>query len=221
MTPLIALHNAHYAYSGREVLSGVTLDILPGESVVVTGPSGEGKSTLVRLAAGLLKPVSGRVDIRAKRIGFVFQEPRLLPWRTTLENVLLPLSSDSAPMRDASVKLLRELGLGGTEHLYPHQLSGGMRQRVSLARALLIKPDMLILDEPFTGLDRELRQTMKTLLEAAVSCRNLGIVQVTHHPEDMLRGTARVYRLEKGKLFENTDGELCPLKLLRWGIQSP
>lgn len=200
MTPLISLRDARYRYSGWEVLSGVDFDLLPGESVVITGPSGEGKSTLVRLAAGLLRPFSGLVTINATRIGFVFQEPRLLPWRTALENVLLPLRERGTGAKDAAHNLLDAMGLAGAENLYPEQLSGGMRQRVSLARALVINPDALMLDEPFTGLDSALRDSMKELLESAVCGRGIGLVQVTHHNDDILKGTQRMYRLEKGIL---------------------
>lgn len=206
MKPLISLRDVQYRYSGREVLSGVDFDLLPSESVVITGPSGEGKSTLVRLAAGLLRPFSGFVSINAARIGFVFQEPRLLPWRTALENVMLPLRERGTAAEATARDLLDTIGLADAANLYPEQLSGGMRQRVSLARALVINPDALILDEPFTGLDNALRDSMKELLESAVCGRGIGLVQVTHHRDDMLRGTQRIYRLEKGGLHVTGTG---------------
>lgn len=200
MKPLISLHDVYYRYSGQNILSGLDFEVLPGESVVITGASGVGKSTLVRLAAGLLRPCSGSAVINTQKIGFVFQEPRLLPWRTALENVMLPLEMSGSEAVKTARNLLALMGLVTAESQYPNQLSGGMRQRVSLARALAVSPDVLMLDEPFTGLDVELRDGMKTLLESAVCGRGIGIIQVTHHVEDILKGTQHIYRLENGKL---------------------
>ena len=200
MIPLVTLQEIRHCYAEKEVLAGVSLTLQPGESVVLTGPSGAGKSTLVRIASGLLLPHSGSVCIRAARIGFVFQEPRLLPWRTAVENVMRPLCLPKAVANELAHTMLRTMELAEAAHLYPDQLSGGMRQRVSLARALVIKPDLLILDEPFTGLDNSLRKQLKELLERTLCNSDIGIMQVTHHAEDILEGTQSVYKLEKGTL---------------------
>ncbi len=200
MKPEISLHDVHFRYGGRQVLAGVNLEIRAGSCLVVTGPSGEGKSTLVRLAAGLLRPQAGQIRIRTRQIGFVFQEHRLLPWRTALENVMLPLICSREQAREASGRALEAMGLSDSGHLYPAQMSGGMRQRVSLARALAVAPRILFLDEPFTGLDHARRDILKRLLEKNVRGKGIGVVQVTHHAEDVLDGTERVFRLEKGTI---------------------
>jgi NitT/TauT family transport system ATP-binding protein len=200
MTALVALRGVRYRHGRREVLGGVDLEIAPGESVALMGPSGAGKSTLARVAAGLLRPHGGQALLAARRVGFVFQEPRLLPWRTALENVALPLAGPASQAGAACRAMLAAVGLAGAEGLYPGQLSGGMRQRVSLARALAVGPDLLVLDEPFTGLDGALRREMRALLETLADEGGMVTLQVTHHREDILRGTRRVLHLEGGRL---------------------
>jgi NitT/TauT family transport system ATP-binding protein len=147
-------------------LAGVDLGIARGEFVSLLGPSGCGKSTLLRIVAGLTPPTTGscRVAIGAEpgkpvpagRIGFVFQDPTLMPWSTVAANVLLPfrIARRTGPAeRERAAEAIRAVGLGGFESAYPHQLSGGMRMRVSIARALATEPDLLLLDEPFAALD--------------------------------------------------------------------
>jgi ABC-type nitrate/sulfonate/bicarbonate transport system ATPase subunit len=133
----------------------------------ILGPSGCGKSTILNLIAGLDKYSSGQVAIDGERIGFVFQQPRLLNWRTVAQNVTLPLEErnfDKDAMRELAAQYIELVGLAGCESYYPLQLSGGMQQRVAIARALAIDPDILLMDEPFSGLDeitaRKLRQEL-------------------------------------------------------------
>ncbi|PYS54385.1 MAG: hypothetical protein DMG13_08490 [Acidobacteria bacterium] len=133
----------------------------------VLGPSGCGKSTILNLIAGLDNHSSGQISIDGKKTGFVFQQPRLLNWRTVVDNVILPLEADDfdkETRRQFAFKYLRLVGLGGYEDYFPLQLSGGMQQRVAIARALVIEPDILLMDEPFSGLDeltaRKLRQEL-------------------------------------------------------------
>jgi len=131
------------------------------------GPSGCGKSTILNLIAKLDRHTSGDILVNGNKIGFVFQQPRLLNWRTVTDNVALPLerdNSDKRGRRELAVKYLDLVGLSGFENYYPLQLSGGMQQRVAIARALVIDPDILLMDEPFSGLDeftaRKLRQEL-------------------------------------------------------------
>jgi len=141
------------------VLDGIDLNI-GREFLAILGPSGCGKSTLLRILAGIEKPTDGVVEYHARdshpRIGFVFQFPTLIPWLTVLENVALPLESSGIKpdeAREEARRYLSLVGLSGFENSYPHQLSGGMRQRVNIARALAVKPQILLMDEPFSNLD--------------------------------------------------------------------
>jgi ABC-type nitrate/sulfonate/bicarbonate transport system ATPase subunit len=149
------------------VLEGVTFEAADHSFTSILGPSGCGKSTILNLIAGLDNHSSGQISIDGNRIGFVFQQPRLLNWRTVLDNVMLPLEQEKLDwdaMRARSLRYLELVGLAGYENYYPLQLSGGMQQRVSIARALAIDPDILLMDEPFSGLDeitaRKLRQEL-------------------------------------------------------------
>jgi NitT/TauT family transport system ATP-binding protein len=159
---------------GLHALGAVTFSVCPQEFVCVLGPSGSGKSTLLRILAGLLPPTTGSVTFdaprqtsdgqpQAPRIGFVFQQANLMPWRTVLENILLPLELEGLPAAEARQKaqeMVDLVGLQGFEASLPRDLSGGMAQRVALARALVHTPDILLLDEPFGSLDALTRERM-------------------------------------------------------------
>jgi NitT/TauT family transport system ATP-binding protein len=161
---LVVLRNIVKEYGDRgkrvRVLDGINLEIR-SEILAILGPSGCGKSTLLRIIAGIEKPSSGEIIYRTSNrdrppIGFVFQSPSLLPWLTVLENVALPLRARGVPEKEAEEtarKYLSLVGLQEFENFYPEELSGGMKQRVNLARALGIKPEILLMDEPFSHLD--------------------------------------------------------------------
>ncbi len=149
------------------VLDDISFELADHSFTSILGPSGCGKSTILNLIAGLDNHSSGQISIDGTRIGFVFQQPRLLNWRTVVQNVLLPLEQqkfESAAMHSLAEKYLRLVGLNSYENYYPLQLSGGMQQRVAIARALAVDPDILLMDEPFSGLDemtaRKLRQEL-------------------------------------------------------------
>jgi NitT/TauT family transport system ATP-binding protein len=160
------------------------------EFLAILGPSGCGKSTLLKMVAGLLPPSTGTILVDGQpvvqpleRLGMVFQSPVLLRWRTVLNNVLFPAEATAqsdVPMRERAVGLLRLVGLAGFEHKYPHELSGGMAQRVSLARALLLDPKLLLMDEPFGALDALTREEMGMELLRIWQERPKTILFVTH-----------------------------------------
>jgi NitT/TauT family transport system ATP-binding protein len=166
-------------------LDPIDLDIAAGQFLSVLGPSGCGKSTLLRMIAGLEKPTTGDIECStaANRIAFVFQDAHLLPWRTVLGNVALPLEllhRSSADRNRAARDAIEQVGLSDAMARYPAQLSGGMRMRVSLARALVTNPELLLLDEPFAALDEITRQRLDDQLRELWSRRRMTVIFVTH-----------------------------------------
>nr|WP_319514210.1 ATP-binding cassette domain-containing protein [uncultured Cohaesibacter sp.] len=181
---LLSIENVHFAYGSQPVLADISLTCSAQGVVALMGPSGCGKTTLLSLMLGLLKPDAGRIVCAAQRLSVMFQEPLLLPWRTAIDNVAFALKGQVAARREReekAVAMLKAVELP-EEHYrqFPHQLSGGMRQRVSLARALVVEPDMLLLDEPFHGLDFSLVQQMQALLCHHVDAHGMGLLMVTH-----------------------------------------
>ena len=173
-------------------LQGLSLDVAAGEFLTLLGPSGCGKSTFLRVVADLIPPDDGEIRVfgaaleaaRLRRdIGFVFQDPALLPWRTALANVELPLQVAVSRARRAKAtprELLELVGLKGSESAYPHELSGGMRQRVSIARALASDPKILLMDEPFGALDEITRDRLNEELRRVWRELGLTVLFVTH-----------------------------------------
>lgn len=161
-------------------LHDVDLNLNAGEFVALVGPSGCGKSTLLRIAAGLESPSSGSVEVQARTTEFVFQDPTLLPWRTVAENVALPLDlvGRQDPQRVHSA--LAEVGLAGSADKLPRELSGGMKMRVSVARALVTTPDLFLLDEPFSAVDELRREELNRMLLSLHHRRAFACLLVTH-----------------------------------------
>ncbi len=171
--------------SGTEAIEDVSLSVQDGEFLSLAGPSGCGKSTLLRIVAGLLNPTDGRVDWPngEPTIGFVFQEPTLMPWTDALGNVRLPLTLTHTHRSEndaRSAQALQRVGLSGFERAFPRELSGGMRMRVSLARALVAEPRLLLLDEPFAALDEITRQALNDDLLKLWAEDGLTVIFVTH-----------------------------------------
>jgi NitT/TauT family transport system ATP-binding protein len=183
---------------GLKALQNVNFAVYPQEFVCVLGPSGSGKTTLLRVLAGLLNPTQGEVRFSASgrpRIGFVFQQANLMPWRTALENITLPLELQGTPRAAASrhaQDLINLVGLQGFEASRPRDLSGGMAQRVAIARSLIQDPDLLLLDEPFGALDALTRERMGTELLRIWQADRKTVVMVTHSISEALFLSDRV-----------------------------
>ncbi len=204
MSPIITLQNISKTFtekSGQPLLAlqGINLDIRAGEFFVILGPSGSGKSTLLRIMSGLEKTYAGQVslsaDIRQADISFVFQRFALLPWMTVEDNVRLWLRArnlDTAALRARVADELKLFGLEKFAHARPKELSGGMRQRVGLARALATQPKIMFMDEPFSELDSFTAQELRTDLLQIWLDRKMTIVMVTHNIDEALELADRV-----------------------------
>ena len=198
--PFVIVEDASLHYPGAEgvlALERLDLSINQGEFAAMVGPSGCGKSTLMKLISGLNRPTAGRVvvgdvEVKAplKNVGMAFQNPALLPWRTTLENLLLPLQvvrphrerfrQERKQYVETAQALLAKVGLAGVGNRYPWELSGGMQQRVSLCRALIHQPQILLLDEPFGALDAFTREELWDTLQALWQEQRFTVLLVTH-----------------------------------------
>ena len=175
-------------------LQNVSLDIPAAKLTAILGPSGCGKTTLLKVIAGLIKPTSGFVKVRGKEIegpgpdrALVFQDFALLPWATVLQNVGFGLRARGVPKKErdeTSLHYIKEVGLLGFEDKYPHQLSGGMRQRTGLARALTINSDILLMDEPFSAVDEQMRRKLQEDLLKLLKVENKTVIFVTHSIEE-------------------------------------
>lgn len=198
-----------------EALKDVRLRIGQGEFVTLLGPSGCGKSTLLKIAAGLLRPSAGHIAIAGKPslgpnrdIGVAFQKPTLMPWKTVLENILLPaytLKLDLTRARVRAQELLRLVGLAEFSHNYPNELSGGMQQRVGLARMLLGDPKLLLMDEPFAALDAMTRENLTLELQRIWLQDRKSVLFITHSiPEAVfLSDRVLVMSARPGKIIED------------------
>ena len=193
---MLELNNISVRFDGKSVLSGCSLSLGDGERLALMGPSGCGKTTLLRVALSLQPLDTGSVSGDPGRTAAVCQEPRLLPWRTAAENVNVVLSDTSETMPEA-LSMLARVELSDAGEKYPAELSGGMQQRVSIARALAFRPDLLVLDEPFRGLEDELRGRMVSLLNT--SLQSASLLLVTHSEEEAKTLGCRVLRYQDGR----------------------
>ena len=194
MLPILTLQHMSLTYpngnGGLAALADISFDVAPGEFLCIVGPSGCGKSSLIKVLAGLRAPTTGEVIFEGeplahprRRIGLVFQKANLMPWRTVLQNITLPLELQHVPKNEALRRandLIELVGLAGFENARPRDLSGGMEQRVAIARALVHRPDVLLLDEPFGALDAITRERMALELLRIWDRYRKTVIMVTH-----------------------------------------
>lgn len=195
-----AFTNLRLWFGSREILRGLTLDLTQGGITCLLGPSGCGKSTLLRLAAGLLHPNSGTVGLPASQTAMVFQEPRLLPWLTVAENLglALPPALSGTTRLERIRQALHTVCLEGVERRMPRELSGGMAQRVGIARALLCAPSFLLMDEPFAALDAITRGQLQSMLTELIAARRCTCLFVTHDIQEALNIAHTLAVLQNG-----------------------
>lgn len=205
--PAVSFENISMAFGRHILFENLSLHIAPGQVVGIQGPSGAGKSTLLKMAAGLIRPVKGRVEVHAHPLGYVFQEPRLLGWYTARENISLALEAAGMSVKMAkqtASRYLEDLDLAGFENHYPRELSGGMNQRLSIARALSVSPELLLLDEPFTGLDPALKDRVRDQVRAMAEKTKACVIHVTHSKQELLPGTHALFTLDRDRLYPDT-----------------
>ncbi|MGZ9584131.1 ABC transporter ATP-binding protein [Paenibacillus marinisediminis] len=200
----------HVYVSGREAklaIEEMSVSVAPGEFVTLVGPSGCGKTTLLSIIAGLLMPTKGEVRVYnelvkgpSSHVGYMLQQDYLFPWRSIMENACIGLElmgQLNAASRERVERLLEGMGLGGTGKLFPHQLSGGMRQRVALVRTLATEPELLLLDEPFSALDYQTKLQLEDLIVETLRAREKTAILVTHDLSEAIAVSDRVIVLNR------------------------
>ena len=215
LAPALAFDGVSCVFASNEeagaryvAVGDTTLHVAPGEVVSVVGPTGCGKSTLLNVAAGLLEPSAGSIKVFGEplvginsRAGYMFQAEALMPWRSAISNVAAGLEfkglSKAEAEREAG-EWLKRVGLGGFENRYPHQMSGGMRKRTALAQTLILDPDIILMDEPFSALDVQTRQLMENEVLALWQAKRKAVLFITHDLDEAIAMSDRVVVLSAG-----------------------
>ncbi|WP_312226849.1 ABC transporter ATP-binding protein [Pseudescherichia sp.] len=208
VAPAIELRQVDKHFGTQEVLKAISFSVYPGEIVALLGASGCGKSTLLNMISGLLPADGGDIALQGepvaqfsqwRQVAYLFQEDRLLPWRTVRQNVNFALENSSLSRVERQRRVeaaLQLVGMGQVGHKWPHQLSGGMRSRIALARSLVAEPQILLMDEPFSKLDPQTRSAMHEELLRIRELKNMTVVMVTHDVEEAVILADRIVILQ-------------------------
>lgn len=205
---MLSLNQVTLKLGQRLIFENLNVDFLEHQNNIILGPSGCGKSTVLRLMSGLLKPDTGQVNSNFEKIGFVFQEPRLLPWLSVCENIELPLRLRKHLIKDTEF-WLKLVQMQDHSQKFPHELSGGMRMRVAIARALILEPTVLLMDEPFSALDEMRRQGLQDFLLELQLRLKFTLIFVTHSMSEaaFLADRISIMAPQKGHILKTLDFE--------------
>jgi len=205
---VIVFEHVSKTFDSLRVIDDLSLSIKDGQIVGIVGPSGVGKTTILKLITGIVQPDEGTVSVTAGNVGYVFQEPRLLPWRTARDNVAVALRAFGmarGEAQDAATVWLQRVGLTGFEEYHPAELSGGMAQRVSIARAFAVDPSILLLDEPFSNMDAALKGALMEVLQDMIKGREITVVYVTHDLTEALQIADRIVEITPDRPLRELD----------------
>ena len=191
---MIELKNITVQFETPTVLKDFSLSVGKGEHIALMGSSGSGKTTVLKLIAGLLQPNNGEINVSTDKISYMFQEPRLAPWLTAAENINLVLGDTTESLPEAT-KWLKKLGMEDAADKFPHELSGGMQQRVALARALAYNGELLLLDEPLSALDESLAETLLAFIKQYAQDKT--VIFVTHSTAQAKAFADTIYVIKK------------------------
>jgi ABC-type nitrate/sulfonate/bicarbonate transport system ATPase subunit len=181
---MLKITDMTFAFDKKTIFHNFSLEVKKGEILALMAPSGYGKTTLLGLVAGTLKPQKGEIENTFEKVAYVFQEPRLFPWLTVKENLFVVLDEKDEHTEKTVLDCLELVGLADAAEKYPDELSGGMKSRASLARALAFGGDLFLLDEPFAALDEDLRHDLAEKLKGYLRARDASAILVTHNKED-------------------------------------
>ena len=207
------LHKIHYEINSNTILKDIDLSVEEGEFISVIGKSGSGKTTLLKIISGLIRQTSGEISLNDRtlandnlfiepenrKLGLVVQEKVLFPHLNVQSNVEFGISTDSEK-KEKSIEMLRKFHISNLKDKYPHEISGGEAQRVALARTLVTKPSVLLLDEPFNGLDQELKDEIYPVIKNILKTNKMTTIMVSHDLKEVKRLSAKVYNLNNAAL---------------------